>query len=468
MLTYNDLRPLQLEAIRFMNTTRRGHLWLDVGMGKTASALTWLADKFRRGHAYRCLVLATRAIADGVWTSEVRNWEHLQWLAPHCRQLTGLDAKRRAKALLYDRGTRIDVLNYDLLPWLESCLQRHNVKLSDLYDVCICDEVSKLKDPSGKWAKIAARQMYHLRHWWGLTGSPASEGYEQLWAPVYLIDYGTRLYPNVTHYRAEFFRSTPTGYALRRGAQDEIHRRLSDVVLVQDESMLPPGTMPELVQTRVPVQLGERAWALYAEMEAELIARLDEGESVAPNAGVAMGKCLQILGGAVYLNDEQGEPTTEWEAFDTGKLDALWQLVDSLEGQPLLVLYGFRHELERIMQRIPQAVHLHSGNVASVSERWNAGELPVMVAHPASCGHGLNLQKGPGHHLCWYTQPWSRELMEQTIGRLRRPGQARNTVVSHTLEVPGTVDSLIAARQEGKGETQRNLKAAMMALQAGR
>lgn len=468
MRTLDDLRDTQREALAFMNTTTRGHLWIDVGMGKTAVGLTWLWDRFRRGQAMRALVLATKAIAQDTWPSEAAQWEHLAQLSKQMRVLTGLSSDRRAHAMCFERNTRIDILNYDNLPWLAKLLTHFKLSIADMYDVVICDEVMKLKNPSGVWLRIAAQHFFHAKYFWGLTGSPASEGYHQLWAPVYLIDYGARLYTSVTAFRQQYFIPTPTGYTPRDRAKKEIHQKLADVVMVQGEDLLDAGLMPELVETTVPVELSDKARDVYTVMENELYVRLSKDEHlIAPNAGVALGKCQQILGGAVYLSDENDEPTRDWKAIDTGKLDALGQLIEEMQGNPLLVMYWFDHEKARIAERFDVEL-LTSSNIREMSPRWNAGEIPVMMAHPQSCGHGLNLQLGPGHHIAWYTLPWSRDLYEQPVGRLRRPGQQSSTVVSHILAVNDSIDQLIIERQQSKNNTQLNLKRAMMKLFADR
>ena len=416
----------------------------------------------------RTLVFATRAIAQTVWTQELAEWEHLRWLVPHARSLVGLSTSERERIIFDERGSRLDIINYEHIGWLAKALEARKVSLGQYYDTVVCDEITKLKNPSGKRFKLMARMVHpdHVPYFWGLTGSPASEGYTQVWAPMYLVDYGHRLGYTYQQYLDEFFVSLGERWYTKQGAQEQIQAKLRDVVLTlnaEDYDVLPavlhnPRTVPlESARLR----------AKYAELEREMYIELERGAVVAANGGVLIGKCLQFTSGAMYINPEQSRSNErEWEELHSLKMDALESLYEELNGQRLVVAVQFKHEIPRIQARFPEAVHMHSGNVVEVSARWNVGQIPMLLAHPLSCGHGLNLQQGGGD-ICFFSLPYSLEQFEQTIGRLARPGQLKPVVTAHALLMDGTVDFEAWRALQSKQGLQQTLKSAMSARSSG-
>lgn len=432
-------------------------LWLDVGLGKTITLASMLADYFAGCCAYRALVLSTKAIAQSTWQDELLEWEHTHNIPS--RSLVGVPRKDLVSTMFAGRRTsRIDTLHYDQIGVLEAELKARNAPLSHLYDVVICDEITFLKNGNGKRFQAMARMVQHVPYFWGLTGSPAAEGYHHLWAPMYLVDNGYRLGVRQSHFKSAFFTDINGKSVLAAGAKEQIHEILRDVVMVLDGRDY--GVVPELIPDVRKLHFTPGQQSEYDELQQTMVLELGQDSIIAANAGVLLNKCLQYTSGAMYIRDDEGN-VTGWESVHDLKLDMLASLYDELNGVPLLVGVQYLHEVERIMARFPQAVHATADNIGQLTGAWNTGQLSMMVAHPKTCGHGLNLQKG-GHHLCWYTLPWSLEQFEQMIGRLRRSGQV-HPVIMHTLMVMGSVDEQVYAALTRKQRVQDGLKAAMAA-----
>lgn len=460
------LRSYQQLQAEFMLSRRRGLIWDDVGFGKTAIAATALQRLFSRGQATRALVMATRAIASSTWADEVAEWQHLSELRPLTRSLVGLPAEERERCIFAERHTRIDTLNYEHLPWLEKQLHARGVPLGEYYDIVICDEVTKLKSPTGVWFRTMARLVHpnSVPRFWGLTGSPASEGYHHIWAPMCLVDYGHRLGVTLQQYLDRYFIAIGDKHLLRNGAKDDIHDALRGVVTAlsaDDYDVLPPVMYNER-KLYLPPKLEDQ----YVELERDMMLKLAEGDVVAANAGVLCGKTMQFCSGAMYMVDALGQRTDEWGHVHDLKLDALDSLYDELCGRNLLVGVQYRHEVERILKRFERvAVHMTSENVDRVAPEWNAGRVGMLVTHPASCGHGLNLQHG-GSDICFYSLPFGLEAFEQLAGRLRRPGQAHSHVTVHALLFADTVDYHAWRAVHTKQSIQQILKAKLAMRQA--
>jgi len=455
------LRQYQRDAEEFVATRKRGLLWLDVGLGKTAAIASALSAGYKRTRNIRTLVLSTKAIAQAVWIQELEQWEHLAWLAPKARCLVGLSAKKREAAIFSDQETRLDTLNYDHIPWLHDQLSERNMSLGQLYDCVICDEITKLKNPYGKWFKLMCEMVHpdHVPYFWGLTGSPASEGYAQVYAPMYLCDYGYRLGFTYQQFLDNHFIQVGSKLYTKRGHADIIKDKIRDVVMSVE---VPPGVLPEMMHNPRHLFMTDHDSRAYMKLEREMYVNLEQGSVMAANAGVLIGKCLQYTSGAMYLSDESGAPTPQWETVHTLKLEALASVYEELGGQNLMVVVQYRHEIQRILDVFPEAVHMNSDNILDVEKRWNAGTIRMLVAHPLSCGHGLNLQFGGGD-ICFTTLPYSLEQFDQAIGRLARPGQKKPTVMVHMLLVHETVDHAAWAALQGKSSIQEELKASMSA-----
>lgn len=445
-----DLHAYQRGAVEFILDHPRCQLWLEMGLGKTVATLTAVSDLYERGEIARALVLAPLRVARHVWSEEVERWEHTRWMG--VQVIAGAPEARR-RQLRAD--AHIHVVNYDLLPWLAEELAGRWP-----YDMVIADEFSRLKSRSTQRWKALRRQLPRIERLVGLTGTPAANGLLDLWAPTFLLDGGARLGKSFTAYKARWFHPLdPNGWRWKpfSGAEEEIKGRLADVTLAmrsRDYLELPPKVVNTLQ-----VDLPPRCRGQYRQLEREMFLELSKEQRItAVNAGALISKCAQYANGALYVEGDPVDGERPWEEVHTAKLDALEEVIEEAAGEPVLVGYAFRSDLARLKRRFPQARDIYEKN-GDVVAAWNRGEVPILLGHPASMGHGLNLQAG-GRILAWLGLPWSLELYEQMVARLYRQGQARPTLVQHIV-TRGTVDDQILDALEGKRTLQDSLVDAM-------
>ena len=393
----------------------------------------------------RVLVIAPKKVAEATWQDEAGKWDHLGRL----RFSTALgSAKERERAV--NAKADITVINRENVAWLVDYFGYRWP-----FDMVVVDESSSFKSPASKRFKALRRVLPKIRSVVLLTGTPSPNGLEDLWSQIYLLDQGERLGRYVTHFRARYFDHNPWQhrYIPRAGAFEAVKKKIADIcVSMRAEDYL---QLPELVVHDAPVVLDERAAKLYRQMEREMVMEVAGDEISATSAAALTGKLLQLCGGCVY--DENGGYVRVHDA----KLEALSELLESVH-EPVLLFYGYRHELPGL-----RAVALKGGRRVRTLESaedaaaWNRGEVDVLLAHPASCAYGLNLQQG-GRHVVWYTLTWSLELYQQANARLHRQGQEKPVIV-HRLLVKGGVDEDVAKALEGKDETQAALIEALRA-----
>ncbi len=413
-------------------------LFLKPGLGKTSIALTaadrLLYDSFE---VSKVLVIAPLRVAEDTWSRESEKWDHLR----HLRISKVLGSAQQRRAALA-RSADIYCINRENVAWL--------VKYYGLdwpFDLVIVDELSNFRNPSSQRFKALRKVRPLVKHLWGLTGTPRPRSLLDLWAQVYLLDQGGRLGRTFTAYRDRYF--TPgrqNGYVIyewapRPGAEDQVYSLISDIcVSLETEGNV---KMPELVETVRPVVLSPEARALYESMERDAILELAGDVIDAGSAAAVNGKLLQIAGGAVYDEDHVAH------VLHTDKLDALEDVLEEAAGEPVLVAYRYQHERDRIMARFPQAVQLEDSDTIAA---WNRGEIPLLLAHPAGAGHGLNLQDG-GHIIVWFGPTYDLELDEQFNDRLYRQGQRATTSIIY-LVAEGTVeqDAMTALREKADGQ----------------
>lgn len=438
MPTLHDYQELVKEFLR--NHDRAG-VFLDMGLGKTACTLTALEERH-----LPVLVSAPKRVAQEVWPAEAALWRPDLTIDV----VKGTPAQRAA--ILKNSTADILVMGRDLFHETEPYAKR--------YKTLVIDELSGYKTKTSARWKTANRLMKTIPHLWGLTGTPSPNGLLDLWGQIALMDGGARLGKTFGGYKARYFtpqkmiwnaaigRSIPVDYRPNLGADTRIHRLIADLCI----SMVTDGRikLPDFTINRVVVPLHPSARTPYADMERDFVANLQLLGSIhsAANAAVLTSKLAQIVAGFLYNDDQVLDPGWAW--IHDGKVDALAEIVEATDG-PLLVFYRYKAELDRILKKFPQATDVKREH--NVQDRWNAGEIPMLVAHPASAGHGLNLQKGPGHTMAWTTLPTSLEEWEQANKRLHRQGQ-QNAVVAHVLHSPGTVDVVDWARLVGKKSVQ--------------
>lgn len=438
----------QRYAIDYIETHPVAAVLLDMGLGKTVISLTAVSDLlFDSFLVHRVLVVAPLRVARDTWPAEIRKWEHLSGITYAVAVGT---ARERKAALL--QGADITIVNRENLVWL---IEGSGVPFD--YDMVVVDELSSFKNHRSKRFKALMKVRTTVKRIVGLTGTPSSNGLMDLWAEFRLLDQGVRLGRFIGQYRLDYFvpdkrkGSTVYSYKPLPGAEDAIYRKISDITIsMRSTDHL---RMPELLSTEYEVRLSGEERKRYEALKNDLVLRLHGDEITAANAAALTGKLAQLSNGAIYSDDGRIIEFHDW------KLDALEDIIESMNGRPLLVAYWFRHDLERIRKRFGIREIKSSGDIAD----WNAGRIPVGLIHPASAGHGLNLQDG-GSTLVWFGLTWSLELYQQTNARLWRQGQKSRTVVIQHIVTKDTIDGRILAALQRKDRTQSALIDAVKAV----
>ena len=421
-------------------------LMLDLVLGKTVITLTalWelLLDRFEVG---RVLIIAPKRVASGTWPQEISKWDHLAGITYSV--VMGTEEQRR-KALM--KPAFVYIINRENVVWLIENGYFH-------FDMLIIDELSSFKSYQSKRFKALRKVRSQIKRVIGLTGTPGN--LMDLWAEIGLLDMGERLGRFITRYRETYFVPDKRNqimiftYKPKPGAEEAIYDRIGDIcVSMKAADYL---KMPDLVVSNVEVTMDEKEQKKYDQLKGDLILPMDGGDIDAASAVGLSNKLLQMSNGACY--DENGKA----RKIHDRKLDALEDLIEAANEKPILIAYWFKHDRERLMKRF-QAVPIDK---AEDIEKWNRGEIPVAIIHPASAGHGLNLQSG-GSHLVWFGLTWSLELYQQCCGRLYRQGQEHTVTIQHII-TKGTIDEKVLAALEKKDNTQEAIMAAVKAELGG-
>lgn len=436
----------QRRAIQHILDHPAAGLFLDMGLGKTVITLTAISelmhDRFEVG---KVLIIAPLRVADSVWTAEAEKWDHLKYL----KISKVLGSQKKRLAALEERAD-IYVINRENIPWLVD-----HYKRKWPFDMVVIDELSSFKSSNAKRFRALRKVRSMINRIVGLTGTPAPNGLIDLWPQIYLLDQGERLGKTITQYRDRFFRpGKRNGHIVYEWIvkdPDEIYRRIEDIVIsMKAADWL---EMPEKIDRIVKVKLPDEARQKYKQLERDLILRFTEGgDIVAANGAVLVNKLLQLAQGAAY--DENDEVKFIHDA----KLDALEDILEASAGKPVLAFYIYQHDKARILERFKQARVLESNDDI---RDWNAGKIPLLLAHPASAGHGLNLQAG-GNIIVWFGLPHSLELYEQANGRLYRQGQKEKVIIHH-LVAEKTFDEAVMKALQRKAMTQNDLMEAVRA-----
>lgn len=418
---------------------------LDMGLGKTVITLTAIDKLINDEFLIRkVLVVAPLRVARSTWPNEIKKWDHLQNLKYSVVLGT---PKERMAALSADAD--IYIINRENLPWL---LQQDKKYLD--FDMAVLDELSSFKAASQR-TKAFLKLRPRLKRVIGLTGTPSSNGLMDLHYEFRCLDMGERLFQFIGRYRTAFFRpdrfngNIVYSYKALPGAEEEIYRRISDITISM--KAIDHLAMPELIINEYPVYLDEKERKKYDELKNDLIIQMPEGEVTATNAAALSNKLSQMANGAVYTDDEN-----TMHIHDR-KLDALEDIIESANGNPILVAYWYKHDLERIVKLLEKLKVPYSkiGSAESI-EKWNIGEYAVGLIHPASAGHGLNLQSG-GSTLVWFGLTWSLELYQQTNARVWRQGQRSKTVVVQHIIAKDSIDERVMRALRQKDNTQSAL-----------
>lgn len=465
----------QKRAIKFLLEHAAAALFLDPGLGKTSITLAALKLLKKRG-ATKTLIIAPKRAVYSVWPAELEKWEDFGGLTVALLHGKGKDAALEQDADLY-------VINPDGLEWLLGLTKertptgrtRVTVDMKRWkalgFDNLVIDELSKFKHPHTQRFKALKQVLHTFDRRWGLTGSPVANGLIDLFGQCYALDEGRTLGKYVTHYRNQFFTPSFDGYSwdLKEGAEEAIYQRVKPLAL-----RMAAGDyleMPTLIENNIRVDLPEAAMNIYEELEEELFVQIEQKVVVAANAAAASTKCRQVANGGIYVTDAPDDlaprsSKREWIDLHTAKVDALADLIDELQGSPLLVAYDFQHDLARLQERLGAEVPYVGGNVsdkrgAELVKMWNAGKLPVLLGHPAAMAHGLNLQEA-GCHVAWHSLTWNYEWYDQFIRRVWRQGNRNRRVFVHHLLARGTIDETVLGALRAKKRGQQAFFAALV------
>lgn len=435
----------QKYLIEFVKTHPIAALLLSMGLGKTSTTLTALDDLlFDSFEIHKVLVIAPLRVTK-VWLDEVKKWNHLNYL--RCSLVAGTEQERK-RALWANAD--IYIINRENVQWLidESCIQFD-------FDTLVVDELSSFKNFKTKRFKSLMKVRPMVKRVIGLTGTPTSNGLMDLWSEFKLLDQGKRLGRFITNYRDQYFRPDKRNgqvvfsYKPLPFAEDAIYDKISDITIsMKANDYL---NMPELISNHIEVEMSEKEMKVYQELKQELVITLGDEDVTASNAASLSNKLTQMANGAIYLDNHESA------IIHDRKLDALEDLIEAQCDKPVLVAYWFKHDLDRIKNRLEELkVNFKEIKTEASIEDWNKGNIEVGLIHPASAGHGLNLQEG-GSTLIWFGLTWSLELYEQTNARLYRQGQKDRCVVIEHIVTKGTIDEQIIKALEEKDKSQSRL-----------
>lgn len=454
----------QTKALTHILAHPRCALFLDMGLGKTVITLTAIKALLATGCSRKILIIAPKRVALTTWPDEIQKWDHTRLL--DYALIVGGPTKR-SQAL--NSPAPIHIINRENIPWLCETVPEWS------YDTIVIDELSSFKSPTAKRFRALKKRLPHIRRIIGLTGTPAPNGLIDLWAQYKLIDNGDALGKTLTAYRNRWFHAQkylpgigPVDWQPNQGAEQEIYQALAPTTLsmqATDHLQLPPCTpinhyvdLPPKPQNGAAFTPREK----YDQLKQNMIADIDLDTIEAANAAVLVAKLQQLTSGAIYTqklfddNSQACQQPEEIVELHDAKLDALEDIIEAANGQPVLIAYWYKHELWRIQHRFPAAQEI---NTPESIRDWNQQKIPIALIHPASAGHGLNLQTG-GHFLVWYTPIWNLELYQQTNARLYRQGQQHPVTISHII-ARDTIDEHVMQTLQTKDHTQNRLVQAL-------
>ena len=431
----------QTYATEFMIKNPVSAVFLDMGLGKTVVTLTAINEMCRDSFLVsKVLVIAPLRVARDTWPAEIEKWNHLKGLT--YAVAVGTEAERRAALL---QNASVYIINRENLCWL---IEDSGLPFD--FDMVVIDELSSFKSHRAKRFKSLLKARPRIKRIVGLTGTPSTNGLMDLWAEFRILDLGKRLGRYITHYRQNYFIPDKRNgmvvfsYKPLPGAEEAIYKQIDDITIsMKAEDYL---DMPDCIYNEVKVKLDKKERKVYNTLKKEMVVSIGADEVDASNAAVLSNKLSQLANGAIYSDNKKVI------SIHDRKLDALEDLIEAANGKPVLVAYWFKHDFERIKKRFDVREIKSSKDIVD----WNNGQIPVAVIHPASAGHGLNLQAG-GSTLIWYGITWSLELYQQTNARLWRQGQKSEAVIIHHIIAEKTVDEQIMAALNRKDKTQSAL-----------
>lgn len=446
-MEFKPHRYQQIAIDKIYSTDKVG-LFLDMGLGKTAITLTAIEElMYNRFEISKVLVIAPLRVAEDTWSHESEKWEHLGRLK--ISKVLGTPTQRR-KALAQEAD--IYIINRENVVWLTNELS--SVGDAWDFDMVVIDELSSFKSAKARRFKALKKYITRSKRVIGLTGTPAPNGLIDLWSQIYLLDGGERLGKTITGYRERYFlpdkrnQTTVFSYKPKEESEKNIYAKISDIcVSMSAEDWL---DMPERIDNVQTITLSEKEMKVYRDFEKQQYLEFINGYVTAATAATLTNKLLQFSNGAMYMDDGS------YHEVSNKKLDALDEIIDTSQGKPILCFYSYRHDCERILKRFKGAKKLESSEDI---QNWNNGDIPLLLAHPAGAGHGLNLQAG-GNIIVWFGLTWSLELYQQANARLYRQGQ-ENAVIIHHLVTAGTADERVLESLRGKRDVQYELLASL-------
>lgn len=433
-------------------------LWLDMGLGKTIITLTALVQRINYMQVFGTLIVAPLRVCQTVWMQEAANWSHTRHL--RFRLIHGDPNTRDSAARTWGD---VWLLNYENLQWFTEIMQAFYLSRGKYlpFNNLILDEVSKMKDPNSKRFGALNQLLPYIPYRTGLTGTPAANGYGDLFGQFLAIDDGQRLGHTITDFRTNYCQQDGYGYSkytVKEEMNSQIEAAISDITISMDQRDY--LDLPDVIINDIWVEMPAKAMQAYKKLEDEMWIELESGVEIeVANAAAKCNKCLQAANGALYI--EPG--LRDWDVLHDAKLEALEDILEEAAGKPVLLCYEFQHDLERILKKFKKARAFKGGmsldQINALMSDWNAGKIPLLCGHPDSMGHGLNLQYG-GHIMVWYGLNWSLDLYQQANARLGRQGQ-KHPVQIHRLLTRGTMDHVQVTRLEAKDRTQQGLRSAI-------
>ena len=480
-----EKKPQQWVPVKYM---KNGVKWLlehacagllfKPGLRKTSVTLAAISFLKRKGLINRVLVIAPKRVCYTVWPSEIEKWADFNHLT-----IEILHGSKKEKALTRDAD--IYCINPEGLSWLLSAevvkstvtnRRSAHVNVSRFkklgFDTLVVDELSKFKHTNSLRFKMLKSVLHTFSRRWGLTGSPAANGLEDLFGETYILDMGNALGQYITHFRDTYFEQAgPYIRVPKLTAEEDIYERLSDLMMHVPDSEI---DLPLLIENDIKIELDEESRRVYDKLEVMMLTAVEERLVTAATAAVKSSKCRQVCSGGIYLDPEIVETLDlkikghkrEWANLHTLKVEALEDLVDEMQHRPLLVAYDFKHDLDRLRKVFPKATYLcdvSDKNFKSVENDWNAGKIELMFGHPQSIGHGLNLQESEAD-ICWHTPTWDQDLYDQFNRRVRRSGNKRKRMNVHRIIVANSVEELMMTALTVKEAGQQALFNALLEL----
>lgn len=449
-----EFRPHDYQAFTINKILERPKcgLFLDMGLGKTSCTLTAIKElMFNSFDIGKVLVIAPKRVAESTWSDEINKWDHLQDL-----QISTISGTEKQRVAALEAKADIYTLGRDNVVWLVEHLQNNKKRWP--FDCLVLDELSSFKSTKSKRFKALKKITPLLDRVIGLTGTPTPNSLIELWPQIYLLDRGERLGRTQSAYKDRYFYPisgqgyVTFKYGLKEGAEKAIHKAIGDIcVSMKAEDHL---KMPERIDNFINIKLPCEVMKQYREFEREKILALQEDVLTAASAGVVANKLLQFANGSVYDDDKKVHPVHDC------KIDALKEIIDTSQGQPILVFYNFKHDYDSLMKAF-SSLHPRTLDTPKDIKDWNEGKIQIVLAHPASIGHGLNIQAG-GHIIVWFGLTWSLELYQQANARLYRQGQTESVVIHHLVS-HGTMDEQVIRVLKTKDKTQGALMEAVKA-----